>query len=315
MRLIALVAMFAVAASSLTADQNPLDAAKSLYASAAYEEALTTLSRLNDSASSAPAELRQVDEYRAFCLYALGRTAEAESVAESLIRREPLAKLDAADASPRLEAMFAGVQKRVLPGLIRDEYRNVRSLIDQKQFAAAEPRLVDMKRMLNEVQRLGALDDGLADLTVLVDGFLSLSRAHAEVRAAPPAAAAPPPAKVVEAPPSGPAESPADVSNVRTEPRVYTVEDSTVTPPVAIYQREPSIPVELMTILRTLRKPTILGLTIDETGSVAKADVRVSVNRRYDALLLWAANNWKYRPAMKDNTPVKYEKLVVVEVK
>src|SRR5262245_22841766 len=188
MKAIALFGLVFLSASAASA-QSTLDAAKDLYASAAYEEALTTLSKLADNASAA-SELRQADEYRAFCLYALGRTAEAESVAERLIRREPLARLDAADASPRLEAMFTSVQKRLLPSLIRDQYRNLRPMLDQKQFAAAEPRLAETQRMLSEAHRIGAQDEGLADLTVLIDGFLSLARAQLEARAPRPRAAA-----------------------------------------------------------------------------------------------------------------------------
>ena len=122
MKAVLVVGLMAVAAASAEARQDQLDAAKDLYASAAYEEALSTLSRLSEGGVAAPAVARQVDEYRAFCLYALGRTAEAESMAESIIRREPLAELNTADASPRVEAMFAGVRKRVLPSLIRDQY-------------------------------------------------------------------------------------------------------------------------------------------------------------------------------------------------
>src|SRR5207245_11635920 len=114
------------------ADKGPLSVAKDLYASAAYEEALSTLSRLTDARASMAGVARQADQYRAFCLYALGRVSEAESVAESLIRREPLLQLDAADASPRIEAMFVGVQKRILPGLIRERYRESRASIDQE---------------------------------------------------------------------------------------------------------------------------------------------------------------------------------------
>lgn len=300
--------------------QNTLEAAKDLYASAAYEEALSTLSHLDDSAKGTPAVLRQADEYRAFCLYALGRTAEAESVAETLIRREPLTRLDAADASPRLEAMFAGVQKRILPGLIRDEYRNLRGMLDQKQFAAAEPHLVETRRMLTEAERVGAVDEGLADLTVIIDGFLALSRAQGETRAAavrprPAAAASTATGSVVDAA-SGPPEAPALVTpNIPTRPRVFSVADAEVTAPVAIYQREPSIPVELATILRSVKRPTILSLTIDEEGRVQKSEVRVSVNKSYDAILMRAANLWKYRPATKDGTRVAYEKLVVIEFK
>ena len=140
MRAIVVAVGLVAASTAASADQDPLNIAKDLYASAAYEEALSTLSRLTDARASVPGIARQADQYRAFCLYALGRVSEAESVAESLIRREPLLQLDAADASPRIEAMFVGVQKRILPGLIRERYRESRAFIDQKQYGAAEPR-------------------------------------------------------------------------------------------------------------------------------------------------------------------------------
>src|SRR5579863_2105895 len=72
--------------------QDPLAAAKDLYASAAYEEALSTLTSVTEQ--SAPDIIHQADQYRAFCLLALGRNAEAESAAESAIRHDPLAPLD-----------------------------------------------------------------------------------------------------------------------------------------------------------------------------------------------------------------------------
>jgi len=316
MRAMVLVGLLAAVGATARADQNSLEAAKDLYASAAYEEALSTLSRLGEGAS-APAVARQVDEYRAFCLYALGRTKEAESVAESLIRREPLTPLNAADASPRLEAMFAVVQKRILPGLIREQYRNLRPILDRKEYAAAEPRLVESRRMLHEAERLGAWDEGLADLSVLVDGFLTLSRARVETIAPAPVPASAPVAPSAQAAPS-PSASPESAPMPPTRasaPRVYRVDDANVRPPIAIHQRVPSMPTELLAILRRLNKPTIMSLTIDETGSVEKADVRVSINSTYDAMLTRAAVTWKYRPAIKDGVPVRYEKVVVFDIK
>jgi tetratricopeptide (TPR) repeat protein len=320
MRSMVLVGLLAAVGATARADQNPLEAAKDLYASAAYEEALSTLSRVGEGGASAPAVARQVDEYRAFCLYALGRTKEAESVAESLIRREPLAPLAAADASPRLEAMFAGVQKRILPSLIREEYRNLRPILDRKDYAAAEPRLAEARRMLNEAERLGAWDEGLADLSVIVEGFLALSRARVEMNApapAPPAAPAASAAPAAPSPPSptGPSESAPMPSTKAGAPRAYRVDDANVTPPVPIYQRPPSLPRELMTILKSLNKPTIMSLTIDETGGVEKAEVRVSTHSSYDTLLIRAAAFWKYKPATRDGVPVRYEKVVVFDVK
>ena len=57
-----------------------------------------------------------------------------------MIRREPLARLDAADASPRLETMFSDVRKRLLPSLIRERFRTARSALDQKSSAPPNRR-------------------------------------------------------------------------------------------------------------------------------------------------------------------------------
>ncbi len=80
------------------------------------EDALSALTRARDGAP----DVQQIDQYRTFCLFALGRTKEAETLAESIVRTDPLLKLDARDASPRIEAMFSAIQKRLLPGLIRE---------------------------------------------------------------------------------------------------------------------------------------------------------------------------------------------------
>jgi len=178
---IVVVGIVLAAAAAGPRAQDPLSAAKDQYASAAYEDALSTLSRIDGAASGGA---RQVDEYRAFCLYALGRTREAESIAESMIRREPLARLDAADASPRLESMFAEVRKRLLPSLIRDRFRVARAALEQKSLSGAEPQLTEARLMIAEAERLGVKDDGLADLSVLVDGFLQLIRSSADQRPA-----------------------------------------------------------------------------------------------------------------------------------
>ena len=81
---------------------------------------------------TAPDAAREADQYRAFCLVALGRTAEAEELAESLVRKDPMMTVDRLGASPRIEAIFATVRKRVLPQVIRDEYRTARSLVSRE---------------------------------------------------------------------------------------------------------------------------------------------------------------------------------------
>ena len=53
--------------------QDSFAAARDLYASAAYDDALMVLNRL-DISGRPPADRLQVNQYRAFCLLALRRT-------------------------------------------------------------------------------------------------------------------------------------------------------------------------------------------------------------------------------------------------
>src|SRR5262249_2247596 len=100
--------ILAAAALALAAAADSLGDAKELYASAAYEEALAALTRVDEN--SPPETVKEAREYRAFCLFALGRTEEAEKVAEALIQTDPLLRLADRDRSPRIEAMFTGVR-------------------------------------------------------------------------------------------------------------------------------------------------------------------------------------------------------------
>jgi len=308
-----------VAAAAAPGAQDTLSAAKDLYASAAYEDALSTLGRMDSNGG--PEVARQVDEYRAFCLYALGRTREAESIAESIIRKEPLARLDAADASPRLELMFTDVRKRLLPSLIRDRFRAARSSLDQKNYAAAEPHLTEARLMIAEADKIGVRDDGLADLSVLVDGFLQLIQSSAEQKAsqqpaaAPAVAAAAAPAPRQVAPPPSPSmrqAAPSPAAAAAGAARIYSVEDEGVSPPVALEQRMPAMTPQMQLIAKALKNSGILDIVIDETGSVVDATIRQSMNSSFDTLIVRTARRWKYRPAMKDGVAVRFVKTLVL---
>src|SRR5229473_796164 len=159
------------AAASAAAAQDPLAAAKDLYASAAYEEALSALTNAREH--GAPEVVHQADQYVAFCLLALGRKAEAESA----IREDPLAPLDPRDASPRIEAMFTLVRKRLLPGLIRDAYRTARATTEKGDVTGGVQQLTRVRSLLDAAKALETWDETLGDMNVLVEGFLELSRA------------------------------------------------------------------------------------------------------------------------------------------
>jgi len=314
MRTIVIVGALLIAAGAALTGQDLLSAAKDQYASAAYEDALSTLNRLDGSV--APDVARQADEYRAFCLYALGRTGEAESVAESLIRKEPLVRLEAADASPRLESMFSDVRKRLLPSLIRERYRVARAAVDQKSFAAAEPSLADARRMIAEAEKLGVKDEGLSDLSVLVDGFLQLIKSSADqkteqlavVAAAAPAAMAPAPMRSPAA-----VSARADASGAAAAiPRVYSADDEGVSPPVVLEQRMPPMSNEMQLITRAAKSRGMIDIVIDETGRVIDTSVRQSMNAAFDGMIVRESRKWKYRPAMVDGAPVRYVKTLIL---
>lgn len=320
MRAIVIVAVVLGTAGAAAGAQDSLVAARDLYAAAAYEDALSTLSHVDKAA--APQIARQADEYRAFCLFALGRTGEAETIAESLIRKEPLARLDAVDASPRVEGMFADVRKRLLPSLIRERFRTARSALDDKQFNEAEPPLSEARLMIDEAQALGVRDDTLADLSVLVDGFLQLIRSTADQHASLESASGVPAggaASRAGAPAAAPVSSDpragfaaATATNFTSGSKVYSIGDDGVAPAVALRQRMPAMATELMTITRSSKRNAMLDLLIDETGGVVSATMRESLNSSFDALILRAARTWKYRPAVKDGVPVRYLKTLVL---
>ena len=58
--------------------------------------------------------------------------------------------------------MFAAVRKRVLPAVIRDEYRTARAAIDRGDLKAAEPNLALVSQLLAELRASGPLDEALS---------------------------------------------------------------------------------------------------------------------------------------------------------
>ena len=307
MKATAIVVLLVALAEPAYTQQDPLVTAKDLYASAAYEEALTTLAPLSES--PAPDVARQANQYRAYCLFALGRTAEAEQVAEALVRKDPLARLTEGEVSPRIEKMLAAVRKRVLPSLIREEYKTARSALDAKNYTQAEPHLVRVSRMLTELRDSGVVDDTLSDLSLLVDGFLGLSRATSEQQAARSASTAPANALSTDPPAPTPGASAPAARPGRGGGRASPV----VVDPVVINQDVPPPPPSIAELMRrTSRKGLVIEVVIDERGDVQDALIVEAGEPTYDQIVLKRARQWKYRPATRDGVPVTYRKVVRV---
>ena len=125
-----------LAVAHAAAGQESLLAARDLYTAAAYEDALALLNRLRTSAHRAD-DNRYIEQYRAFCLLALGKTAEADLAIEAVVTVAPTYRPSDADASPRVRSAFRDVRRRMLPGIIQQKYADAKAAFDRKELATA----------------------------------------------------------------------------------------------------------------------------------------------------------------------------------
>jgi TonB family protein len=299
---------FTVAASTIafTDGADPLTVAKELYASAAYEEALTTLTEARKAEPSSK-EAIQLDQYRVFCLYALGRRGDAESVAQGIVRADPFFQPSEEEASPAINALFAAVKRQTLPTVIKDRYRSAKAALDKKDAAAAEPLLEDVQHLIAQWSAMGQPDEAISDIGVLAEGFLTLARSKTPDPTDARAAAAP-----AARTDNATIDSSAPAMKANDANTVFGPESTGVTPPVAIVQSLPPVPLQFV---RNGERRGIYEVTIEPTGRVATVVVRQSMNPAYDRLAIDAAKKWQFKPAMKDGQPVKFMKAVAVELK
>ena len=278
------------ALGQMAAGRDIVGTARDLYASARYDEALAVL---NDS-SVASTDRKSIEQYRSLCLLALGRGTEAESAIAAVITADPSYQPGEAEASPRVRTAFSDVRKRLLPELAGARYLEAKATYDRKDYPAAVQQFKALLALLDDPDMGGRL----GDLRTLASGFSDLAAA---------AAAAPPPAPKPEpvAPPPAPPIPQADPN------RIYTMLDADVLMPKVIRQDMPPL---LQSMKAQARDRGIIEVVIDEQGRVTFAAVRSSVHPMYDASLISAAREWRYQAAMFAGKPVKYRKMIQINV-
>ena len=283
--------------------QDALIAARDLYRAAAYEEALVRLDSLRVTAHVAD-EGRFIEQYRAFCLLALGRTAEAQRAMEAVVVAAPSFRPSDADESPRVNAAFREVRGRMLPGIIQQRYAQAKAAFDRHDSAAAKAGFQQVLDLLGDVDIAAVANQPpLSELRTLAAGFRDLSAK----------AAAPSPAVPLMTP--KPTALPAAVPSIRREPasqplpeRIYGIEDASVAPPVAV--RESWGALANVFAVRT----GVVEVVVDQTGAVESATMKMAVNAVYDRLALTEARRWRYKPATLDGVPVKFRKVIVLDL-
>lgn len=274
----AFVLISAATASPLAA-QDGLQRVKDLYASAAYEDALSAVGKIDGGGGSS----LETEEYRIFCLVALGRMNEAEQAVESVLTSHPEYRPDSAQASPRIQSLFSQVRRRVGPALVKRMYQQGRAAMERKDREEAVAQFEGMLRVADDPDI--RTDASISELKELGSGFLELSKAL--------------PAK------AKPAEAAPAISAAASRPSV-------IVPPSVIQQKLP--PWVPDPVSRATEFRGAIRVQISAEGKVINVELIRSVHPAYDQALLRAARTWLYEPAKKDGVPIPSEKTVEVAV-
>jgi tetratricopeptide (TPR) repeat protein len=261
--------------------QDSLEAAKTLYASASYDEALSALEKVDSDA-----QRLEADQYRAFCLIALERPADAQRAIAAVVNANPAYAPDPAEVSPRIRDAFLKVRRDLLPDLSRRLYLDARSAFDRKDREAA---VAAFRTVVSVIDSAAPVEGSIAELRVLAQGFLELSEAL--------------PAKEptrAEPQPSGTATASKPAAPV-------------VTPPVAVKQSLPLWnPPDGPGRFREYAGAVHVKIGAD--GKVQSADIIRSIYPAYNQILLRAAMGWEYEPARRDGVAIASEKTVEVRL-
>ena len=149
--------------------------ARDLYAAAAYEDALAALDRLRAGGVRVD-ENRAVDQYRAFCLLALGKSTEAAQAIEAVVSADPSYHPSDSDVSPRVRAAFSDVRRRLLPDLAQQKYAQAKAAFDRKDYRVASDNFGQLLDLFADPDLAAAASrPPLTDLRMLTVGFRDLS--------------------------------------------------------------------------------------------------------------------------------------------
>ena len=279
--IVLLIGVLSVAPGLAAQPSDLLADVRSLYESASYEEALTRMASLEPSGRTT-----MLEQYRAFCLIALGRTEEATAVIERTVQNNPDFVPSPSDASPRIRAVFENTRRKLLPAIIKSAYASAKTSFSNGDFVLAT---TGFTRVLNLTNSLGSdVPSELADLKLVAKEFIDLSTQRMQAHAA---------------------ASPADPAPATTADRPSTAAVTT-TPAAVVSQKLPAW---------TRRDGSSGGpvpltgevlISIDETGHVVDARITRASDPNYDRQVLDAARQWRYTPATRNGVPLPSEKVI-----
>src|SRR5215467_6100426 len=171
-----------------------------------------------------PDDGRTDEQYRALCLLALGKTAEASQAIEAVVAGQPLYRPTEGEVSPRVRAAFSEVRQRMLPGLVQQRYALYKTAFDRKDYQTASAGFNELLTLYADPDlAVAGAKSPLSDLRVLIGGFYDLTL---QSIAPPPAAEMPKAAASLTRTPAAPI--------VQEPQKLYTSTDDGVVPPVVL---------------------------------------------------------------------------------
>jgi len=268
--------------------QELLQRVKDLYASAAYEAALSAVSTLHD-----PDATPDIEQYRILCLVALGRTEPAERSIERLLTQHPLYHPLPGETPPRIQELFTSVRRRLGPSIAEGLYRDGKAAYDRKERAAAVQLFEELARLANDVDLRE--QPVIAQMRILADGFLTLSEAL-------------PSNEITDLVSALPALSqPALPGTAPSRARVATA-------PVPIHEELP-LWTPQNELARRVQFRGAIRVSITPAGTVDSVEIVQPVHPAYDDLLRQAAMGWTYSPARINGDPVPSERVITIVLK
>ena len=253
---------------------------KALYAAAEYDKALEVIASLDSLESQ---------QYKALCLLALGRTADASTAIESLVNASPTFIPSSDDAPPRFVELVTKVRTKLLPAIARRTFTEGRDSFNAKQNDEALKKFSLVLTLLKDP----AFTDAAAkqDLETLASGFSDLAKAATT------------PVKVVAAAPEPVPSPPTPASATPAVP-------PKVVPPVALVQTVPPMPTD---IAARVGAKLVMVVQIDAAGRVTAATVKESANPRYDRMVALATRDWRYSPATLNGLAIASVQVVTIQ--
>jgi TonB family protein len=277
----AFVLLTALGTLPASAAQDTLEEAKAQYAAASYEEALSTLTRV---ASGPVASRVELEQYRAFCLLALGKTAEAERAIAALVAADPMYVPSSSVASPKVLSIVAEMRKKELPGVARRLLDDGRVAYKEKDFPRAQRNFDVLRKVLDDASMKGRPET--EDLRAIADGFAALSVA-------------------ATAPAPSPSAAPAPVTVLRPDTMVEAIP----------LQQEVPVWVPPDAIAGAREYMGAIKVRIGADGRVKSATIETPTHPGYDARILQASRQWVYRPATRNGQAVESEKVIAFQLR